>query len=306
MLDLTFYTLLHVRLSDPKIKLAENSNSGLLEYVRCCEALQSSLDPYGFKLTVLTNDVQLLARYSSKLEFEKIEFHLNVPTGIKFYSAHYKIDVFKYLSNKSGYSILLDCDIVCINEMPRAMELLINQNIPMYYDITNQIYPGNGRDRMAIDKEILMSKKSNGMWSGGEFISGTSSFFEKIYERCIQYWPKYVENYNLLHHNGDEMLTSCAVEEYQLQDGFIYNIDTVGGLNRYWSADTLHVQKAFKASLDNFLLHLPRDKKIIAKHSEFKLTGFLTEYKRYVFFKKTMLIFIKPLKRIIKIAKSTK
>ncbi|MFT6322977.1 MAG: hypothetical protein ACJAWO_000523, partial [Halieaceae bacterium] len=117
----TFYTLLYIN-SDDNSTLSENSNSKLIDYIRCCKALNTSLEKQGHNLVVLTNNISSFKEHEKELKVRVIEFDLDVPKGIKFYSAHFKLDVFKYFSTlKSEYSILIDCDVVCINEMPSSM-----------------------------------------------------------------------------------------------------------------------------------------------------------------------------------------
>lgn len=281
-----FYTLLHIRSTDANKVLAENTNSNLSIYIKCCEALHNSLKNYGYNLIVLTNEKEVIEQKSKTLKVQNIDFKLNIPSDIKFYSAHYKIDVFKYLSEKEGYSILIDCDVVCINNLPLNMKKIISTNTPMCYDITNQRYPAYGREKLIKDKFTIMKKESIGNWFGGEFISGDSSFFDAIYSLCMKYWDNYRLNYQQIQHQGDEMLTSCAIEEYQRQNNFIFDVGTIGGIERYWSCNTLHYQKSFKSLNQSFLLHLPADKKIIAKHAKFITNKFILDYSKYLKVKK--------------------
>ncbi|MGK0285921.1 MAG: hypothetical protein ACI9GM_000963, partial [Salibacteraceae bacterium] len=93
----TFYTLLYIN-SDDNSTLSENSNSKLIDYIRCCKALNTSLEKQGHNLVVLTNNISSFKEHEKELKVRVIEFDLDVPKGIKFYSAHFKLDVFKYFS----------------------------------------------------------------------------------------------------------------------------------------------------------------------------------------------------------------
>jgi hypothetical protein len=228
-----------------------------------------------------------------------VVFELNIPQNIKFFSAHHKIDVFKYLSlYGDSYSILLDNDVVCINDMPENMNKIIKENIPMYYDTTDQCYPAYGRVKIINDKTLISGFESLGNWAGGEFIGGDREFFSKIYEYCIIYWDKYIANFTNLHHQGDEMLVSCAVERYFLSGNTLFNAGNIGGIGRYWSVKTLHIGKPFEALLDNFLLHLPADKEYLAKYNE--RGNFITNYKKYLKIKNRRQPVIEKLKRYAK------
>lgn len=75
---------------------------------------------YESGITLLTNSKTTILDSLSRigydgLDVEEIEFTLNVPKGINFYSAHFKIDVFKYhsMKNDSEYSLLLESELIC-------------------------------------------------------------------------------------------------------------------------------------------------------------------------------------------------
>jgi len=278
----TFYTLLHLKSENENVILAENTNSKVHEYVKCCETLSASLKDKGYELIVLTNKRDVLEKHSKTIQVLEIPFKLDVPADIKFYSAHYKLDVFEFLSNQKGNSVLIDSDVISINEMPENMSFLFSKNIPMCYDITNQRYPAYGREKLIADKSIVMGEKSIGNWFGGEFIAGNDLFFKDIYSLCMKYWDNYKKNYHQLHHQGDEIITSCAIETYQRQHKFIFDVGAVGGITRYWSGNVRHVQKDIEAFKDNFLLHLPADKKFLAKQDKSKLYNFFDKYKKYL------------------------
>jgi hypothetical protein len=70
----------------------------------------------------------------------------------------------------------LDNDVICINNIPENFERIISQNIPVYYDITDQVYPAYGRLKIINDKSLIIESKSIGNWCGGEFIGGKSVF----------------------------------------------------------------------------------------------------------------------------------
>ncbi len=170
--------------------------------------------------------------------------------------------------------------MVCINKIPENLIGIIKQKIPTYYDITEACYPAYGRMKIISDKTLVMGIDSIGNWAGGEFLGGDRKFFNKIYEYCIKYWEKYLINFTNLHHQGDEMLISCAIEQYVLDGHPIFNAGSFGGIGRYWSVQTLHIGKPFDAYLDNFLLHIPADKEYLAKYN--KKVDFIEDYKKYL------------------------
>jgi len=281
ILDCTFYTMLYIKNKDTISNMAENGSVTVLGYINCCKVLHDSLKKIGYKLIILTNEPGIISEKEPSLAVCMVNFELNIPEGIRFYSAHYKIEVFRFLSlHGDNYSILLDNDVVCINNMPENMEEIIKINMPIYYDTTDQCYPAYGRRTLIEDKTAVMEEESIGNWAGGEFIGGNRQFFDVIYKSCMNYWDAYIKNTSRLHHIGDEMLTSCAIEKYILEGNRIFNIGSIGCIGRYWSVKTLHIGKPFEALLDNFLLHLPADKEYLAKYNYGG--NFIKDYQKYI------------------------
>jgi len=209
--------MLYIKNKNFNENAAENGFVTIPGYINCCKVLHNSLKKIGFNLVILTNQPDVIIKQESGLNIEHVNFKSNIPENIKFFSAHHKIEVFNYLSLYGDeYSILLDSDVVCVNNIPENMEKIIQEKIPVYYDVTDQVYPAYGRIKVIEDKSLIMGKKSLGNWAGGELIGGSRVFFEAIYNNCMNYWDKYFNNINKLHHQGDEMLTSCAIEKYIL------------------------------------------------------------------------------------------
>jgi hypothetical protein len=269
MKTIQFYTLLYIDTKNQSLSI--NGVEGTFEaqigtFIKCCEVLNDSLTFFAHhELTVLTNNKAYIENRSKKFTCTEIEFTLEVPRNIKFFAAHFKIDVFKYLSKSSDsdYSILIDSDILCINKMPLNLINCIRDNIPTYYDITEQL-PDNIRETIIKDKNFLMSINSSiGKWAGGEFIGGDNKFYKLLYDEIIKMKDLYLDNYKQLHHQGSETLVSAAIEKIKHKK-YICNVGLFGGIGRYWSVPTRHVQNPWKSFVHNFLIHIPADKGFIA------------------------------------------
>ena len=273
---------MYINNSDHKLVVSENGNANIENYVYCCNTLNISLQRFGCNLTVLSNKPEEILKYDLKINVEKIDFNLSVPNDIRFYSAHFKIDVFKYLAkNTNNYSILLDNDIICINDISENFLRIIAQGFPVYYDITDQVYPAYGREKIIYDKSLIMADNSIGNWAGGEFLGGRKKFWNELYNECVNLWDNYQRNYKNLHHQGDEMLLSCAIERYS-KINCVINIGTIGGISRFWSVKTLHIGKPIEALYDNFLLHLPADKEFLSQYNFFDNNRFIMDYGHYL------------------------
>ena len=189
-----------------------------------------------------------------------------VPSGIGFYSAHFKAEAYDYFSGlKEDYVGLIDNDIICINSIPLCLTNLAKSQTALHYDITEQIFPAHGQERVLADKKLVDPKTTFGLWSGGEFIMGPPAFFKRLYQEINLFQDNYFKVYKQLRHTSDEVLTSVGVEN--LINSASYPITDAGKLKiigRHWSAKTLHVQNKLEYYRDCFLLHLPSDKHFLA------------------------------------------
>jgi len=226
--------------------------------------------------------VAIRGHLTEDLDIVNIDFHLEVPKDVKFYGAHFKIDAFKWIAeNGDKYSILIDNDVLCLNPMPRSLGVLMADGIPVYYDITDQVYPAYSQERIIRDKSRIMGVDSFGLWAGGELVGGPPDFFRRLHEECMALWPRYSADPSDFHHQSDEMVVSCAIEMLLKKNLFIIDAGKIGVITRYWSIKTLHIGRPLEAAYDNFLIHLPADKEYISELCRLGSIGFPQDYKRY-------------------------
>jgi hypothetical protein len=284
-----FYTLLHLQQNEKS--LHNGSASSFREqielYIACIKTLDKSLKRAGSSLSVITNHADYVSEIFDgyQIDIITIPFSLNVPSGISFYSAHFKIDVYKYFSSlDSNYVALVDNDIFCLNAEPPHLKGLIELGIPMYYDVTDQIVPSESREVLLRDKQKVSGDNVIGIWAGGEFMAGPPSFFRLLHDEINAISESYFKHQSTLFHKSDETLTSIAIERLLIRG---LNIIDAGGLDiigRYWSPKPNHVQRSFDAYHDHFLVHLPSDKKFLKAigDREFDKKSFIGKYKRYL------------------------
>jgi hypothetical protein len=287
-----FFTLIHICKEEQSIhnnSFTKSFDEQINLYLNCAKQLHRSLVPAGIELIVLTNDKAFLHRLNKEgypVEILQLQFVSKYPSGIKFYSAHFKLEVFDYLASiNEEYTALVDSDMLCLNEMPVAFKSGINEKLPLYYDITNQVVPAYGAENIIRDKELVSGKVSTELWAGGEFIAGPPSFFGSLSKEIKKVEASYFQHVNSLHHQGDEMLTSVAIEA--LKESGDFEIGEAGALSivgRFWSYKPLHKQKPITAHTTHFLLHFPSDKKFIAGLPFDKLSGeaFFKKYRRHL------------------------
>lgn len=263
-------------------------------YLRNAVTLSKSLAQQGYEFVLLTNDkteVDGALRsmgLSNLLVTQTLHCDTKVPTGIRFYSAHYKLDVFRYLATlpPESYSGFIDLDVIAVNSAPPCLDRIITAGIPLYYDISDQVIPAYGHERILADMRRLSSAVCEGRWSGGEFLCGPTKFFFAVYEECLRVLKHYNECFTDLHHQGDEIITSVALENIRISRQFY--IADAGKLNiigRYWSCPVRHPQPHFDYFQRCFLLHLPADKKWLADLATSKpqsTENVLAHYRRHL------------------------
>jgi hypothetical protein len=234
-------------------------------YVANAISLSNSLQAQGITFTLLTNDKaylqQCAAAFRHPLHIEEIPFTTPVPSGIKFYSAHFKLDAFRYLALQSdGYLMLCDLDMLCINPLPDCLKNMMAANIPVCYDISDQVIPVYGQHRLLNDLQAMHGLPSEGRWTGGEFIAGPATFFQALCTEIDSIFPRYLAHIKQAFHVGDEAFTSAAIEVLRRRGTYIADAGTLGIVGRYWSGPLGHPQKPFCYFKQCFMLHLPGDK----------------------------------------------
>jgi hypothetical protein len=241
-------------------------------YYKCASLLSRTLRQAGISFKLLTNDEELLRSYVGKnadeVEILEISFRTAVPSGVDFYSAHFKADVFRFLSElKHPYVLFCDLDMVCLSEIPVAFRNAINLGIPLVYEITDQVIPAYGHQRIIDDLEVLVEGVSEGRWFGGEFVAGPPAFFELLWREVAGVLPRYMERIQQMHHIGDETYTSAAIEKLRRKGLLIGDAGQLGIIGRFWNYRTLHHQKPLRSFENCFILHLPADKRFMSRFS---------------------------------------
>jgi hypothetical protein len=274
MSELRIFGLLHIK-DNEKLAInlkSKNFNEQISVYLNNAITLSRSLHLKGVPYVLLTNEKALIESILQScgntypLQVTEIPFITKVPTGISFYSAHFKLDALRYLGTlNGGYNALCDLDMVCINDLPTCLRNVIQADIPLFYDISDQVIPAYGHEAIIKDLTTIGGMASEGRWAGGEFISGPSHFFSRLVEEIDIIYDDYIANINSLHHVGDEAFTSAALERLRRGGLHIADAGAVGIVGRYWSNGVSHPQRPFKYFSGCFLLHLPADKDFISQ-----------------------------------------
>lgn len=296
MENIKFFGLLHIakdELSAVNLKVRDFSEQ-IDTYLGNAALLSQSLTKQGLNFKLLTNNADFLKSrkhlQSENLEIEQIEFPTSVPSGISFYSAHFKIDVFRHIAQLNlDYAIFCDLDMICLKPLPKVFENLVSEKIPMVYEVTDQIIPAGGHNLMIRDLEVINAIPSEGKWMGGEFIAGTPEFFDLLVSQIDDLLPSYFQNLasgKVSSLGNDEIYTTAAIERLKRKNIYISEAGLSNIVGRYWSSGTGFFQKPLGHLENLFLVHLPADKKFLrnyySNHKEFQPLIFIKEYKKFL------------------------
>ena len=263
-------------------------------YVKGCCVLDKSLKINSFfaGVNIVTNNKILIINSLQRIGYTdinvvEIPFSLNVPKGIPFYSAHFKIDVFKYFASRPSdeYSILLDSDVICLHDFNGEFYSIIDNHVPMVYYLNTYGGEKKLKDVCKIDTDIKWMP-----WVGGEFIGGDAIFFSSLYREIMLFKEEYWNVVsNGLFHVGDEMLTSIAIARLRKKNICPVDAKWFGVIHRYWSE--IETKRLF--DYDCPLMHIPGDK--IFEHkinlNVISIEDLLKGYKLYCIMKRTKGVF---------------
>jgi len=279
-----FYGLLHLAEGEKSLmnSYAPEFEQQIRLYASNATLLALTLRNKGIEFTLITNkkdyllDIFKEIKGGNTVAIKEIDFEIQIPSGIRFYSDHFKIDLYRYFSrfDQDNYICYCDLDMLVINKVPTTLEYIVRERIPMCYDITEQIIPAIGHEVMIADMQKLNASAGEGRWSGGEFIAGPPEFFSLLGQEINSVFDNYLANLDNLHHVGSEMFVSVALEQLRRKGMYIADAGSIGIVGRYWSSRTLHPQKPFKYFKNCFLLHLPADKNFL---SEFCSRGVIND-----------------------------
>ncbi len=294
---MAFYSLLHLEEKEHSavnVKTRDFDDQTLI-YLKCAVNLAKSLALENMDYALITNRPEvlqpLLDEMGAKLRLLEIPFTTNVPSGTEFYSAHYKIDCYRYFATiDTPYAALIDADCICVNSFPGSFFRNVKIGQPMCYDITDQSIPTFGADRVRLDLEKIHGLESEGRWYGGEFICGPPTFYRHLVAAIDQIYDRYVCNLPGLHHTGDESVTTAALEMMKIQGIQIADAGTLGVVARYLNCRAQFVQRPYEHACTATLLHLPVDKRFLGRLGQSDHVSHDTFFKSYDRYRRDFLL----------------
>jgi hypothetical protein len=262
------YGLLFVdRDSSDHVNLKKARIDPLEVYIRCAALCAASIAFHGLEFHLVSNQARYVRKRLEMLELRGVSviehrFSLKVPSRIPFYSAHFKLELLEaFGQGLFGEHVgLIDIDSVMCSPLsvpPVGPRTLIA------YDITDQIVPDYGAERVRSDLErIAAAPVSSLRWFGGEFLLGHAESFQLLHRQVASFWPRYIDLMTTLHHVGDETLLSAALAV--TSEIAVIDAGDCGLVARWWTARTRSRQRPFIQVRKRSLLHLPSDKPFLA------------------------------------------
>ncbi len=283
------YGLLHVATRPAThANLKTRSGDPIDIYLLCSALCAASVMASGGTFALITNDACHLRDRCSALgiaDLDLIEHQFNwpVPQGVAFYSAHYKLEVIEaFGTGQYGERVgLIDIDAVLCKPLDLSAPA---DNALIVYDITGVEQASYGSQRIRQDLERVAGRPlPDPRWYGGEFIIGSAATFAALLKEVRSCWPNYVNAIGDLHHIGDEMVVSAAINLAGEAGLPVLNADVEGGVARWWSTRTKAAFPAFGQIENRSLLHLPADKEFLASFPSHPFDGprFVEAYRKY-------------------------
>jgi hypothetical protein len=284
---MSFFGLLYLSNDAGRHANLKQRRDAVVTYLLCAALCARTIHAAGGNFTLLTNRKDKIAAALAEqgiewVAVEEMVFALDVPEGIPFYEAHFKLDVLSALGRGAfgEHAGLIDIDALFLRPFRQG---LASSSLEVY-DISEQVFPAYGKDRVVSDLQRVAGQRlENPRWYGGEYIRGSRNQFATLAEYVRQCWPRYRNAIGKLHHLGDEMVTSAAISLAR-QDGMeVADMGACGEVARWWSAPIQHRQMPFHAAADSAYLHLPSDKVFLAQHATpvFRPDLFVREFRAY-------------------------
>lgn len=261
-----FYGLLHVASENANHENLRGRADPIDTYLSCAALCAKSFALHGYDFRLITNvGSRITARIEALgltgLEIVERRFVLDVPTGIRFYSAHYKLELYEAFGQGAfGKHVgLVDIDTILLRPFSNAVTTATDL---VAYDISET----ERRDNEAFERtiELLTGSADCAGWWGGELLIGRTECFATLSRYISKVWKPYLRNWERLHHQGDEAPTSAAIAMMRRDGVRVIDAGATGDVIRWWSARTCSPRLPLRSAYDASLLHLPADKTFLA------------------------------------------
>lgn len=238
-------------------------------YVKNAVTMAHSALAAGMEFALVTNDPDRLSRVareipgSEALELVPYAFTLEVPRGINFQSAHYKLELLQAFGTGAfgDYCAMVDIDAVLLRPL-----VLPDPDRIYFYDISAQHFGTSVPVKAQADLNRVSGEAiRNPRWFGGEFKAGPARLFKALGDEIAEMWPRYQDVAREMYHTGEEMVLSAAVNR-MIQKGLpVTDAGDAQMVARWWSLRTKNRIGSWQDASECALFHLPACKEFLAR-----------------------------------------
>lgn len=268
-------TLVYV---DVDAKPGPNStNRDPLSYLTQAICLNNSLRRAGMpRLTIMTNALATVAQRLDSMPPENrpavatLATTIELPKNTPFYAAHFKLDLMDQVAETlpaDTMMLLLDADMVALLPLDRNLIERCAQAGLGAFDISDQVFPAYGSERVVADLEIVADGRlRNPRWYGGEFLLATSASLRRLVPRARASYARYLSESERLKHHGDEAFISAALNALVDEGQALIEVGAYQAVGRHWPGNNYRDLRWFRCCS---FVHLPGGKALLEKEARF-------------------------------------
>ncbi|WP_434110611.1 hypothetical protein [Paraburkholderia caffeinilytica] len=254
-----------------------STNRDPLSYVSQAICLNNSLRQVGMPtLTIMTNAPALVERRLDSMAVKHrpalvtLNATIELPKNTPFYAAHFKLDLMDQVADSlpaDTMLLLLDADMVALLPLDRNLiERCAAAGIGAF-DISDQVFPPYGSDRVVADLEIVAGRRlRNPRWYGGEFLLATPAALRRLVPRARASYARYIRESGRVKHHGDEAFVSAALNLLVDEGQGLIEVGAYQAVGRHWPGNNYRDMRWFRCCS---FVHLPGGKTLLEKEARF-------------------------------------
>ncbi|SIT47384.1 conserved hypothetical protein [Paraburkholderia ribeironis] len=254
-----------------------STNRDPLSYVDQAICLNNSLRRAGMPaLTIMTNAPALVDKRLETIPREKrpavtpLTATIKLPKNTPFYAAHFKLDLMDQVAGSlpaDTMMLLLDADMVAFLPLDRDLIARCAQAGLGVFDISDQVFPAYGSERVVADLEIVAGRRlGNPRWYGGEFMLATPASLRRLVPRARASYARYLSESGRLKHHGDESFISATLNALADEGQVLIEVGAYQAVGRHWAGNNYRDLRWFRCCS---FVHLPGSKGLLEKEARF-------------------------------------